>query len=58
MARPAQQRRTPPPTGAATGAGLSLLLTSEEEALMREAGFANVELFYSAFSFMWWVAKA
>jgi tRNA (cmo5U34)-methyltransferase len=40
------------------GAGLSLLLASEEEALMREDGFANVELFYSAFSFMGWVAKA
>ncbi|MGM4984469.1 hypothetical protein [Rhizobium sp. 11_C7_N12_5] len=58
MARPAEQRRTLPPTGAAMGAGLPLLLASEEEALMREAGFANVELFYSAFSFMCWVAKA
>lgn len=45
-------------TGAAMAAGLPLLVATEEEALMREAGFADVELFYSAFSFKGWVATA
>lgn len=45
-------------TGAAMAAALPLLSASEEEALMRKAGFESVELFYSAFSFKGWVATA
>jgi tRNA (cmo5U34)-methyltransferase len=45
-------------TGATMAGGLPLLPESEEEALMRDAGFADVELFYSAFSFKGWVATA
>jgi tRNA (cmo5U34)-methyltransferase len=37
---------------------LPLLSASEEEALLREAGFSDVELFYAAFSFRGWVATA
>jgi len=45
-------------TGDALAAALPLIPASEEEALMREAGFGSVELFYSAFSFKGWVATA
>ncbi len=45
-------------TGTAMVAALPLLFASEEEALMREAGFGSIELFYSAFSFKGWVATA
>lgn len=45
-------------TGAVMAAALPLLFASEEEALMRKAGFESVELFYSAFSFKGWVATA
>lgn len=34
---------------------LPLLTPGEEEELLREAGFADVELFYAAFSFRGWV---
>ena len=37
---------------------LPLLSGAEEEAVLREAGFSGVELFYAAFSFRGWVAKA
>lgn len=37
---------------------LPLLSDAEEEDLLREAGFADVELFYAAFSFRGWVASA
>lgn len=37
---------------------LPLLSTAEEEALLHQAGFANVALFYAAFSFRGWVATA
>ncbi len=37
---------------------LPLLSVAEEEALLREAGFSDVELFYAAFSFRGWVATA
>ncbi len=37
---------------------LPLLAPGEEEALLREAGFADVELFYAAFSFRGWVGIA
>lgn len=37
---------------------LSLLSPAEEEALLREAGFREPALFYAAFSFRGWVAKA
>ena len=39
-------------------ARLPLLSVSEEEAVLREAGFSNVALFYAAFSFRGWVATA
>jgi tRNA (cmo5U34)-methyltransferase len=39
-------------------AGLPLLSVTDEEALLCEAGFSDVELFYAAFSFRGWVAKA
>ena len=37
---------------------LPLLTPSEEEALLREAGFIDVALFYAALSFRGWVASA
>lgn len=36
---------------------LPLLSPEEDEALMREAGFADVELFYAGFTFRGWVAR-
>ncbi len=38
-------------------ARLPLLSVTEEEMLLREAGFSDVELFYAAFSFRGWVAS-
>jgi tRNA (cmo5U34)-methyltransferase len=37
---------------------LPVLPTDQEEAMLREAGFAEVELFYAAFSFRGWVGTA
>ncbi|KQT44738.1 methyltransferase [Devosia sp. Leaf420] len=37
---------------------LNILAPEEEEAMLREAGFADISLFYSAFSFRGWVAYA
>lgn len=45
-------------SAAAMAERLYLLTAGEEEALMREAGFSNIELFYAAFSFRGWVATA
>lgn len=42
----------------ALGTRLSILSTEEEEAMLREAGFSNVSLFYAGFSFKGWVAYA
>lgn len=42
----------------AVGSRLPLLSPDEDEALMREAGFEEVELFYAALSFRGWVASA
>ena len=39
-------------------AGLPLLSVAEEEALLGEAGFSDIELFYAAFAFRGWVATA
>lgn len=39
-------------------AGLPLLPVAEEEELLCEAGFSDIELFYAAFSFRGWVATA
>lgn len=39
-------------------AGLPLLSLTQEEEVLREAGFTDVELFYAAFSFRGWVATA
>jgi tRNA (cmo5U34)-methyltransferase len=37
---------------------LPLLSATEEEAMLEEAGFADVALFYAGFSFRGWVAVA
>lgn len=37
---------------------LSLLSTDEDEAVLREAGFSDVALFYAGFSFRGWASKA
>jgi tRNA (cmo5U34)-methyltransferase len=42
----------------AIGTRLSVLSPDEEEALLHEAGFADVSLFYAALSFRGWVAYA
>lgn len=42
----------------AIGTRLSILDPAEEEALLREAGFTDIALFYAAFSFRGWVACA
>lgn len=39
-------------------ARLPLLSVQEDEALLREAGFSNVALFYAGFTFRGWVAAA
>ncbi len=43
---------------AAIGERLAILSPAQDEALMRDAGFARVELFYAAFAFRGWVAHA
>ena len=45
-------------TNAATGIGKQLpaLSPEDDEAVLRQAGFANVSLFYAAFTFRGWVA--
>ena len=42
----------------AIGTRLSILAPEEEEAMLREAGFVGVSLFYAALSFRGWVAYA
>lgn len=42
----------------ALASGLPLLSEAEEEALLREAGFRDVALFYAALSFRGWTATA
>ena len=42
----------------AIGTRLCILDPAEEEALLREAGFTDIALFYAAFSFRGWVAYA
>ena len=42
----------------AIGTRLSILSPEEEEAMLREAGFSGVSLFYAGFSFKGWVAYA
>lgn len=41
----------------AIGARLPLLSPEEDEAVLREAGFPDVELFYAGFTFRGWVAR-
>jgi tRNA (cmo5U34)-methyltransferase len=36
----------------------NVLTPEQDEAILREAGFSNVSLFYAAFSFRGWVAYA
>jgi tRNA (cmo5U34)-methyltransferase len=43
-------------SGTAMAKGLPLLSGDEEEALLRKAGFCDVQLFYAAFSFRGWTA--
>lgn len=42
----------------AIGTRLSILAPEEEEAMLREAGFSDVSLFYAGLSFRGWVAYA
>lgn len=42
----------------AIGTRLSIQSPEQDEAMLREAGFANVSLFYAGFSFKGWVAYA
>jgi tRNA (cmo5U34)-methyltransferase len=42
----------------AIGSRLSILAPEEEEAMLREAGFSGVELFYAGLSFRGWVSYA
>ena len=42
----------------ALGMRLSILAPDEEEAMLRDAGFSNVSLFYAGLSFKGWVAYA
>jgi len=43
---------------AAVDANLALLGPEEEEAILARAGFSQIELFYAAFSWRGWVARA
>jgi tRNA (cmo5U34)-methyltransferase len=45
-------------SAAAIAEGLPLLSTEEDEALLEEAGFSDVALFYAGFTFRGWVAAA
>jgi tRNA (cmo5U34)-methyltransferase len=42
----------------AVGASLALLTPDEDEACLRDAGFDDVELFYAAFTWRGWIARA
>lgn len=46
------------PAVAAMAGRLPILSATEDEALIRKAGFSDVALFYAAFSFRGWVATA
>lgn len=45
-------------SAAAMAERLPILLVDEDEALFREAGFSNIELFYAGFTFHGWVMSA
>jgi tRNA (cmo5U34)-methyltransferase len=45
-------------SGAMMAERLPVLSPAEEEALLREAGFSDVALFYAGFSFRGWVSRA
>jgi tRNA (cmo5U34)-methyltransferase len=47
-----------PDQAAAIDSRLTILSPEQDEAILREAGFSNVSLFYAAFSFRGWVAYA
>jgi tRNA (cmo5U34)-methyltransferase len=47
-----------PDQAAAIDSRLTILSPEQDEAILREAGFSNVSLFYAAFSFRGWVAHA
>lgn len=42
----------------AVGANLALLAPEEDERLLREAGFSEIGLFYAAFTWRGWIARA
>lgn len=44
--------------GEAIGARLSILSPEEDESMLRQAGFSDVELFYAGFAFRGWVGRA
>jgi len=43
---------------AAVSAHLNLLSPEQDEAILREAGFSGVSLFYSAFTWRGWIGYA
>lgn len=43
---------------AAAESHLNILTPEQDEAILREAGFSNVSLFYAGFTFRGWVAYA
>lgn len=45
-------------TSAAIAARLTILTPEQDEAILREAGFSNVSLFYAGFTFRGWVGYA
>ena len=47
-----------PDKAAAIGAHLTILSPEEDEAVLRQAGFSNVRLFYAGFTFRGWVGQA
>jgi tRNA (cmo5U34)-methyltransferase len=47
-----------PDQAAAIDAHLTILSPEQDEAILREAGFSNVSLFYAGFTFRGWVAYA
>jgi tRNA (cmo5U34)-methyltransferase len=45
-------------SAATMAAHLPILSADEDEALLREAGFSDVALFYAGFTFRGWIAAA
>ena len=56
--RPAPIPTRPTTPAPAIEANLSLLSPEQDAQILREAGFADVELFYAAFTWRGWIAYA